>query len=161
MIAELLLEDEDKYPIIELFVINYVFLDRDRYAILCREGVIEGRSSNNYADVILNPKVVNFLKMIAADGLWGNEGSILAISNALGVRLLVFSIIGSTASLAMISESKPEKLISSKTLTISYVNGVHFLAARAQNDNIITSIENIEKGKWKNVPLFPLCANLP
>ncbi|CAG5109287.1 Protein of unknown function [Cotesia congregata] len=89
-IAELLLEDENKYPIIKLFIINYVFLNRDHYAILCKEGVIEVRSGNDDADVILNPTIVDFLKMIASDRIWGNEGSILEISNSLGIRLLIF-----------------------------------------------------------------------
>ncbi|CAD6231141.1 GSCOCG00012213001-RA-CDS [Cotesia congregata] len=65
-------------------------MNRDHYAILCKEGVIEVRSGNDDADVILNPTIVDFLKMIASDRIWGNEGSILEISNSLGIRLLIF-----------------------------------------------------------------------
>ncbi|KAG6558392.1 MdBV-6 [Microplitis demolitor] len=135
-------------------------MNRGQYAVLCREGIVEVRKGNRDKDVILDPKLIDFLKMVAADKIWGNEGSILAISNGLGIRVLVYSIIGFTATLAMIADFKPNKILSSRILTIFHMDCVHFYAAYPNNRDIIKTVEDVDKRIWENGPFYPFSANI-
>ncbi|XP_074105474.1 uncharacterized protein LOC141531483 [Cotesia typhae] len=99
------------------------------YQILCTTKVIEVRKSNNDNDIIDDPHIDDFLRMIAADGIWGNEGSIIPLCEALETKLFIFSVSGIAGILQVLMKMEPTTTKSStKIMTIINMDNTHFYA---------------------------------
>lgn len=96
--AELLLNDEEKYPVIKLFVIHHILSKLDYYEVFCKTSFINLYSENEESSLLVDPSVDDFMRMIAAYKIWGNESSIIAISHALEVKVVIFFCRWSTIS---------------------------------------------------------------
>lgn len=148
-IAYLMFNDERKYGFVKLFMIDNILVNLKYYDVLCSTDVIEVVTLNN--ERLTNPKADDFIRMVAGDKIWGNEGSMLAISHALKIKLFTFCI-NIQSEIDMIVESGPNSSQSSSFLTVFNTNNTHYYAARCNNKIINNSIINIQQGIWKDLP---------
>lgn len=99
--------------------------------------------------------------MVAGDGIWAHAGSMIAITQALGIKSITLAVTNSK--MTTIIESGPDETNSSNFLKVFNTNSTHFYAAHCQNNNY--SITNIQNDFGKNIPymryeLFELYQNL-
>ncbi|CAF4797915.1 unnamed protein product [Pieris macdunnoughi] len=145
--AEILLRDEHKYPEIKLFVINFVLQNKENFEVYIKSRIVEVNFENRDDTALDNPEMDDLIRMIATERVWGNEGSLIAISHALGIKLLAFNINGLQALLTSIIDYGPLNVDYSKVLTIMNTDYSHFYASRPNNFAVIDRIQNKE-GIW-------------
>lgn len=121
------------------------------YEVLRSTKEIEVRNGNEDSDILDNQSIDDFLRMIAADGVWGNEGSIVALSLAVEAKLLLFLVYGISQQLRLIIEAKPMTTKSVKILTIIYTDKTHFYVSRLKYDTDINQYIKINRKEMNNL----------
>lgn len=71
--------------------------------------------------------------MIATDGIWGNEGAMIALSQALEAGIFIFIVSGILGQSQLLLKVKPTETKMSKVLTIINMDYTHFYVSRLRN----------------------------
>lgn len=103
------------------------------HKVLCIEKEIEVRNGNEDTNILENPSIVDFLRMIATDGIWGNEGAMIALSQALEAGIFIFIVSGILGQSQLLLKVKPTETKMSKVLTIINMDYTHFYVSRLRN----------------------------
>ncbi|KAH0563763.1 hypothetical protein KQX54_006060 [Cotesia glomerata] len=125
--ADLIENNENKWPCIKIFIINEILKNIDVYGPLVFKGVIGIK--DKYNNFMPTPKVIEFPKMVAEKGKWGNEGSLYVISTALNLNIVTICIDSTTGELTSIIKYSPETAKSYTPLTLINIIGTHYVAA--------------------------------
>ncbi|CAG5109286.1 Protein of unknown function, partial [Cotesia congregata] len=86
--------NENEYMNIRLFIIKYIRCNKTKYNTLLSRGAISVQDEDGLN--IPDPKIDDFLRIIARDHVWGNEGSLYAISDALKIIVVVIGVASKT-----------------------------------------------------------------
>lgn len=147
--AELIFHDQERYSEIKLYIINFVCCNKNNYESLINRGSFSVQ--DEYGNNIDHPRLYDFLKMIARERVWGNEGSIFAMSDALKVIIIIISIDRKTHENDTITKYVPNTTISSIPLTIINETQWHFIAAHRKLDSSI-----FDKEIWQNIRIIQI-----
>lgn len=111
-------------------------MNTEFYEILCKTKSVEvkKKDKNGKEITIDNPNINDYIRMMAADGIWANEGSIITFSQAFETILFIFVVDGLREKLSLIMKSKPTTKTSSKILTIINMDNVHFYVCQLKNN---------------------------
>ncbi|KAL5948462.1 putative Bracovirus protein MdBV-6-2 [Microplitis demolitor] len=147
--AEIILNDEKRFYEIKIFVIHHVTINLSFYENICTAGEIEVRTSNESKDILESSTIDDFLRMVAANKIWGNEGTLFAMSQALQTKIILFSIDGIRQKLDNLITINLATLNTSKKLTIIWMDESHYHICRFKNRiiNFTQYIEDIHKIK--------------
>lgn len=150
-LADLIENNQDKFSYIKLFLIDEILKNSDLYGPLVFRGAIEIK--DEYDNFIPTPKIIEFPKMIAKKGKWGNDGSFYVLSKALNLIIVIIVIHRFTGELMSIVKYIPENVKSNTPLIIINIEKTHFVAAHGTHTSFKFAKKTWFSKEIKNVNL--------
>lgn len=130
--ADLIYHFEERCIDIKIVITNHIIGNKRNYeSLISRSGIsVKGKDARE----MVQPNLDDFLRMIARERAWGNEGSLYDISDALKLIVIIFGVDMSSYKIININKLIPNNLKSLIPLTLVNEINHHFVPAHRKTN---------------------------